>query len=79
MALLGCFAEGRTVVSGAGELRHKESDRIATTCAMLRAFGIACEVHDDGFTVEGRPDRPLDAGRVHAEDVNAKAVARTTG
>ena len=29
IALLGCFAEGETVVGGAEELRHKESDRIA--------------------------------------------------
>ena len=52
---------GTTIVRDAEELRVKESDRIATTCAMLRAFGVACEARPDGFIVEGRPDRPLDA------------------
>ncbi len=36
VALLGCFADGTTIVSGAGELRHKESDRIASVVDGLR-------------------------------------------
>ena len=36
VALAGCFAEGETMVSGAEELRHKESDRIATVVDGLR-------------------------------------------
>ena len=39
VALLGCFAEGETVVRGAGELRVKESDRIATVVDGLRGLG----------------------------------------
>ena len=35
----GCFAEGETVVRGAGELRVKESDRIATVVDGLRGLG----------------------------------------
>ena len=53
MSLLGCFAEGRTVVSGAGELRHKESDRIATVVEGLRGIGADVEARDDGFAVHG--------------------------
>jgi hypothetical protein len=64
LAVLAARARGTTVVRDAEELRVKESDRIATTCAMLRSFGIACEVRPDGFTVEGRPDRPFEPGRV---------------
>jgi len=41
LAVLAARARGTTVVRGAEELRVKESDRIATTCAMLRAFGVA--------------------------------------
>jgi 3-phosphoshikimate 1-carboxyvinyltransferase len=67
LAVLAARATGTTVVRDAEELRVKESDRIATTCAMLRAFGVACEVRPDGFTVEGQPDRPLAPARVHAE------------
>jgi 3-phosphoshikimate 1-carboxyvinyltransferase len=75
VALLGCFAEGETVVEGAQELRVKESDRIATTCAMLRGFGIVCEEQPGGFTVEGRPDRPLDPAHVHADGDHRIAMA----
>ena len=39
VALLGCFAEGTTVVRGAAELRLKESDRIATVVDGLRGLG----------------------------------------
>jgi 3-phosphoshikimate 1-carboxyvinyltransferase len=53
VALLGCFAEGETVVCGAGELRVKESDRIATVVDGLRALGADIEATDDGFAVRG--------------------------
>ena len=53
VALLGCFAEGETVVRGAHELRLKESDRIATVVDGLRGLGGAIEATDDGFVVTG--------------------------
>jgi 3-phosphoshikimate 1-carboxyvinyltransferase len=53
VALAGCFAEGQTIVSGAAELRHKESDRIATVVGGLRALGAEIETTDDGFAVTG--------------------------
>ncbi len=68
VALLGCFAEGETVVEGAQELRLKESDRIATVVDGLRGLGADIEATDDGFAVRGtgglrggtsaRPRRP---------------------
>ncbi|HTR49994.1 MAG TPA: 3-phosphoshikimate 1-carboxyvinyltransferase [Kofleriaceae bacterium] len=75
LAVVAARARGTTVVRDADELRVKESDRIATTCAMLRAFGIACEARPDGFAVEGRPERPLEPGRVHAEGDHRIAMA----
>jgi 3-phosphoshikimate 1-carboxyvinyltransferase len=75
LAVLASRARGTTVVRDAEELRVKESDRIATTCAMLRAFGVECEARPDGFTVEGRPDRPLEPARVHAEGDHRIAMA----
>ncbi|HEY5950699.1 MAG TPA: 3-phosphoshikimate 1-carboxyvinyltransferase [Kofleriaceae bacterium] len=75
LAVLAARARGTTVVRDAEELRVKESDRIATTCAMLRGFGVACEAHPDGFTVEGRPDGPLEPARVHAEGDHRIAMA----
>jgi 3-phosphoshikimate 1-carboxyvinyltransferase len=53
VALLGCFAEGETVVRGAGELRLKESDRIATVVDGLRGLGASIEALPDGFVVQG--------------------------
>jgi 3-phosphoshikimate 1-carboxyvinyltransferase len=52
-ALLGCFAEGETVVEGAAELRAKESDRIAGIVDGLSALGAEIEAQPDGFAVEG--------------------------
>ena len=43
VALLGCFAEGETLVRGAGELRLKESDRIAGVVEGLRGLGADIE------------------------------------
>lgn len=53
VALLGCFADGVTVVRGAQELRVKESDRIATVVDGLRGLGADIEATDDGFAVAG--------------------------
>jgi 3-phosphoshikimate 1-carboxyvinyltransferase len=54
VALMGCFAEGETVVRGAGELRVKESDRIATVVEGLRGLGADIDALPDGFAVRGR-------------------------
>jgi len=53
IGLLGCFAEGETVVRGAAELRVKESDRIAAVVEGLRALGGEAEATEDGFVVTG--------------------------
>jgi 3-phosphoshikimate 1-carboxyvinyltransferase len=53
VALLGCFAEGETVVRGAEELRLKETDRIATVVEGLRGLGGVIEATGDGFVVTG--------------------------
>ena len=53
VALLGCFAEGETVVRGAEELRLKESDRIAGVVEGLRGLGATIEASEDGFVVTG--------------------------
>ncbi|HEU5059395.1 MAG TPA: 3-phosphoshikimate 1-carboxyvinyltransferase, partial [Kofleriaceae bacterium] len=43
LSVLAARADGTTEIADAGELRVKESDRLATTCAMLRAFGVEVE------------------------------------
>jgi 3-phosphoshikimate 1-carboxyvinyltransferase len=62
LAVLGAFARGRTVVRGAGELRHKESDRLQAIGRLLEAVGGRVELADDGFAVEG--PQPLHGGTV---------------
>jgi 3-phosphoshikimate 1-carboxyvinyltransferase len=53
VALLGCFADGETVVGGAEELRAKESDRIAGIVEGLAGLGAEIEGRPDGFAVRG--------------------------
>jgi 3-phosphoshikimate 1-carboxyvinyltransferase len=53
IALVGCFAEGETVVRGADELRFKESDRIAGVVDGLQGLGADIEPTEDGFAVRG--------------------------
>ena len=68
LALLGAFATGRTIIRDAAELRHKESDRVASTAAMIRALGGRVEERPDGMIVEGGMDLRagiIDAGRDH--------------
>jgi 3-phosphoshikimate 1-carboxyvinyltransferase len=64
VALLGCFADGDTVVRGAAELRVKESDRIATVVEGLRGLGAEIEALPDGFVVQGTGR--LRGGRIDA-------------
>lgn len=53
LAVVAAFAEGITTVSNAEELRAKESDRIASTTAMIQALDGAIEAAPDGFRVVG--------------------------
>lgn len=53
VALAACFAEGTTVIRDAEELRRKESDRIETVTAALRALGGRVEPTADGMAIEG--------------------------
>lgn len=53
LALAACFAEGRTVIRDAADLKRKESDRIATTVAALGAIGGRITATDDGLIIEG--------------------------
>lgn len=53
VAVLGAVAEGTTRVTGAAELKVKESDRIAAIAAGLAAMGAGIETVADGFAVHG--------------------------
>jgi 3-phosphoshikimate 1-carboxyvinyltransferase len=72
VALLGCFAEGETVVRGAQELRVKESDRIAGVVDGLRGLGATIEATEDGFVVTGTGS--LRGGTIDAEGDHRMAM-----
>jgi len=54
LALAGALCDGEFVVSGAEELRHKESDRITSLCDNLKAAGVDVDEKSDGFVVRGK-------------------------
>lgn len=51
--IAAAVAKGRTIVRGAAELRVKESDRIATMAAGMRALGVSIEETPDGAIIDG--------------------------
>jgi 3-phosphoshikimate 1-carboxyvinyltransferase len=53
LCVAAAVAQGETVISGAEELRVKESDRIATMSAELRAMGARIIEKPDGMTIQG--------------------------
>ena len=65
-------AEGQTIVTGAGELRHKESDRLAVMAEGLKALGVAVAERPDGLMIEGSQ---LRGGRVESHGDHRIAMA----
>jgi len=65
VALAASHARGETVVSGAEELRHKETDRIEAVFDGLRAAGARIQARPDGWSITGVPSR-LRGGQVDA-------------
>ena len=53
LCVAAAVARGTTTIRGAGELRHKESDRIAGIAAGLQALGARVTVDGDDMTIEG--------------------------
>jgi len=54
IAIMLCFANGKSIIKGAEELRVKESDRIKTTVEMIKNIGGIIEETNDGFIIEGK-------------------------
>jgi 3-phosphoshikimate 1-carboxyvinyltransferase len=55
LSVAAASADGVTTVSGAEEMRVKESDRIATTTKQIGGLGAAIEERPDGFVITGNP------------------------
>jgi len=67
-------AEGTTVVTGAEELRVKESDRIQVMADGLQAIGVDATPTEDGMVINGGP---IAGGQVHSRDDHRIAMAFT--
>ena len=61
IAILAMFAEGKTIVKDAKELRYKESDRIGLLLSNIRSFNpdIGIKEFDDGFEIEPAEDNNM--------------------
>lgn len=53
LAVLAMRAHGTSIIRNAEELRHKETDRLASTAYVLRSLGAKIEETGDGFIIEG--------------------------
>ena len=73
LAVLATQVEGRIEVRGARELRIKESDRIRTVVAGLRAMGGVIDEYEDGFAVTG--PQALTGARIETEGDHRIAMA----
>lgn len=73
LAVAASYAEGRTTVRHAAELRLKESDRIASLCQELAAQGVRIRERWDGFVIVG--GKPLRGGRLHSHGDHRVAMA----
>jgi 3-phosphoshikimate 1-carboxyvinyltransferase len=74
LAVAAAVAHGTTRFHNVGELRVKESDRLAGTVALVRAFGAFAEAEGDDLIVRGE-GAPLRPGRVDAGGDHRMAMA----
>jgi 3-phosphoshikimate 1-carboxyvinyltransferase len=74
LCVAAALAEGETMVQGAGELRVKESDRIAAL-EQLGRLGVAVRATADGLVVCGSGGRPLHGARIASHGDHRVAMA----
>ena len=71
-------AEGETIVTGAEELRVKESDRIAVMEQGLKALGVDCDATPDGMRIQGKPHgAAFSGGRIDSDGDHRIAMSFT--
>jgi 3-phosphoshikimate 1-carboxyvinyltransferase len=73
LAAAAALAPGESVFEDVGELRVKESDRIAAIVEMVRVFGLDADARHDGFTVRG--GRPRGGAVVRSQGDHRIAMA----
>lgn len=76
LSVVAALADGETRIVNAARLRLKESDRLESTAAMLRALGGQVKEHDSGLTITGR--KMLTGGTVDPQRDHRIAMAAAT-
>lgn len=74
-AMAAAFAEGSSTLTGAADLRTKESDRLAGLVAGLGRLGVPVEERPDGLAIQGTGGRPFQAGKLDARGDHRLAMA----
>ena len=64
LCVAAAAAEGKTVISGAGELRYKESDRIKSIVSQFKKLNVDIEEKEDGMIIKGNPNFKAGEGAV---------------
>jgi len=77
ICVAAAFAEGVTKIRGAGELRVKESDRVAVMAGVLSAMGVRCVEKPDGIEIDGAGFGRLSGGQfeTHGDHRVAMSIA----
>jgi 3-phosphoshikimate 1-carboxyvinyltransferase len=75
LAVAAARAEGVTTFADAAELRVKESDRVTSVVAALRAIGVSAEPRPDGLAVQGNGGPPLAGGKIDSSGDHRVAMA----
>ncbi len=75
IAVMAAFADGKTIIQDAQELKVKESDRIAAVTENLKAMGCSIIPTEDGMIIEG--GRPLHSAHIHTFQDHRIAMAFT--
>lgn len=66
LAVAASYAKGCTSISGAQELRIKESDRIRSIVYMLKEFNVKVSEKEDGFEIDGGSPLVTDYKRINS-------------
>ena len=73
LSVAACFCAGESRISGASELRVKETDRLAVMARQLRAMGADIDEHEDGMTIRG--GHPLQGTALDSETDHRVAMS----
>ena len=73
LSVAACFCDGDSQISGASELRVKETDRLAVMARQLKAMGAVIEEQPDGMTIRG--GQPLKGATLDSETDHRVAMS----